>query len=383
MLVTFRFKNSWSFFKENVFSMECTSDKQYEGLNTFLPEGHLLARKGDRLLKNALIFGPTASGKTNILRSLIFMRSFILCGSAPYPRINSNETFAYFEGVKDEESLYEVELIENHAFYDYGFKLRNGEITEEWLKKREPNKRLTLIFFRKDEEISILGYTKKQAQCIHPQKGIPFIINGWFLGCKKHFMTFNDVNNWFRRLVIKLDDENVSSLCLENPQYLDRVEKILKYAGIMIDMNGSDAETKDKDSKVLKETLLNAKSSFISKGTAHLINVLIAVLKALDYGDVLFLDNMDENIFYSVAKYVIEMTNSISSNPKNAQVIGIINNPFLMDINIRRDQIYFVSKNEKGESELTSLSDYIGVRKDELYSRRFLAGIYSDVPKMM
>ena len=45
----------------------------------------------------------------------------------------------------------------------------------------------------------------------------------------------------------------------------------------------------------------------------------------------------------------------------------------------RRDQIWFVQKDEFGHSDLTALSDY-RVRSDDSFERDYLAGVYGGIP---
>lgn len=84
-----------------------------------------------------------------------------------------------------------------------------------------------------------------------------------------------------------------------------------------------------------------------------------------------------------VADYIIKLFNSIDTNPKNAQLICTAHNVMLMDEDLRRDQIYFTSKDKYGESSLVSLSDYKNVRKTDLFSKRYLAGFYAKLPDML
>ena len=80
--------------------------------------------------------------------------------------------------------------------------------------------------------------------------------------------------------------------------------------------------------------------------------------------------------------FLIKMFNSIDSNPKNSQLVCTAHNVMIMDEDLRRDQIYFTSKNEYGESSLVALSDYKNVRKNDLFSKKYLAGFYSSLPDM-
>ena len=53
-----------------------------------------------------------------------------------------------------------------------------------------------------------------------------------------------------------------------------------------------------------------------------------------------------------------------------------------MDDGLRRDKIYFTSKDKFGKSSLVSLSDFNGVRKNDLFSKRYLAGFYATLPNL-
>ena len=107
------------------------------------------------------------------------------------------------------------------------------------------------------------------------------------------------------------------------------------------------------------------------------------ILAALDQGRVIVIDEIDAKLHFLVADYIIKLFNSIDTNPKNAQLICTAHNVMLMDEDLRRDQIYFTSKDKYGESSLVSLSDYKNVRKTDLFSKRYLAGFYAKLPDML
>ena len=121
---------------------------------------------------------------------------------------------------------------------------------------------------------------------------------------------------------------------------------------------------------------------FNSEGTERLLLYMGWILAALDNGYVLLIDEIDAKLHFLVTDYIIELFNSIDSNPNNAQLICTAHNIMLMDEDLRRDQIYFTSKNQYGESILTALSDYKNVRKSDLFSKKYLAGFYTKLPDM-
>ena len=131
-----------------------------------------------------------------------------------------------------------------------------------------------------------------------------------------------------------------------------------------------------------KDILLYKNAGFNSEGTARLLCYLGWILAALDQGRVIVIDEIDAKLHFLVADYIIKLFNSIDTNPKNAQLICTAHNVMLMDEDLRRDQIYFTSKDKHGESSLVSLSDYKNVRKTDLFSKRYLAGFYAKLPDM-
>ena len=131
-----------------------------------------------------------------------------------------------------------------------------------------------------------------------------------------------------------------------------------------------------------RNVMLYKDKGFHSEGTTRLLCYLGWILAALDKGRVIFIDEIDSKLHFLVADYLIKMFNSIDKNTNNAQLICTAHNVMLMDEDLRRDQIYFISKNKYGVSELVSLADFKGVRKNDLFSKKYLAGFYSDLPNM-
>ena len=131
-----------------------------------------------------------------------------------------------------------------------------------------------------------------------------------------------------------------------------------------------------------KSVMLFKEGGFNSEGTVRLLCYLGWILAALDQGRTIFIDELDSKLHFLVADYIIGLFNSIEHNPKNAQLICTAHNVMLMDEGLRRDQIYFTSKDKQGRSSLVSLADYNGVRKTDLFSKRYLAGFYADLPNL-
>ena len=428
MLVNFLFKNCRSFYQENIFSMQAVKDTELREINTFSVDSKLMPKDENEFIKSAVIFGGNASGKSNVLKALAYMKNVLLMSASQFPIVATNETFAFYENAQNEESTYEVEIIQNATYYKYGFTLLKGVVKSEWLERRK--ERLTPVFKRVDNELEIIGLSKQATRLINISEKTLFLSvgNNFHLDIAPYL---NDVMQWFQNLLIVFEnDANILDIyTMENGKYKEQALKILKLADIGIqdirvkkdkvanmanfndilnfnaqmqinpasfgqlkqeekNLYNIDLETffdvYDKKGKVKgkKDILLYKNAGFNSEGTARLLCYLGWILAALDQGRVIVIDEIDAKLHFLVADYIIKLFNSIDTNPKNAQLICTAHNVMLMDEDLRRDQIYFTSKDKYGESSLVSLSDYKNVRKTDLFSKRYLAGFYAKLPDM-
>lgn len=428
MLVNFTFNNCRSFYQKNTFSMQAVKDSELREINTFKVGDNSMPKGEKELLKSAVIFGGNASGKSNLIKALAYMKNVLLMSASQFPIVQGNEPFAFYESAQSEGSTYEVEIIQNKTYYKYGFTLEKGLVKEEWLDRRK--ERLTPVFRRTGNNLDITGLSKQATKLINIA---PFTL---FLSVGNNFQLdvapyLNDVMLWFQNLLIVFEN-NANSLdiyTMNNGKYKEQALKILKLADIgikdikvkkdkvanMADINdvlrfnaqiqinpavlgqlkqeeknlyNIDLETYfdvyDKQGKIKtkKNVLLFKNAGFNSEGTVRLLCYLGFILAALDQGRVILIDEIDAKLHFLVADYIIKLFNSIDTNPKNAQLICTAHNVMLMDEDLRRDQIYFTSKDAHGESSLVSLSDFKNVRKTDLFSKRYLAGFYAKLPDM-
>lgn len=428
MLVNFLFKNCRSFYQESVFSMQAVKDTELREINTFTIDSKLMPKDENELLKSAVIFGGNASGKSNVLKALAYMKNVLLMSASQFPIVAANESFAFYENAQNDESTYEVEIIQNGSYYKYGFTLLNGVVKSEWLERRK--ERLTPVFKRTNDELEITGLAKQATRLINisPRTLFLSVGNNFTLDIAPYM---NDVMQWFQNLLIVFEnDANILDIyTMANGKYKDQALKILKLADIGIqdirvkkdkvanmanfndilnfnaqmqinpasfgqlkqeekNLYSIDLETffdvYDRKGKVKgkKDILLYKNAGFNSEGTARLLCYLGWILAALDQGRVIVIDEIDAKLHFLVADYIIKLFNSIDTNHNNAQLICTAHNVMLMDEDLRRDQIYFTSKDEYGESTLVSLSDYKNVRKTDLFSKRYLSGFYAKLPDM-
>lgn len=429
MFINFRFENCRSFYEETNLSMQATADSTLSEINTFTIDEKVMDKGDNELLKSAVIFGGNASGKSNILKAFAYMVNVVRLSSAQIPVVAGNEPFAFQKDAGKKPSLFEVEFIQNGIYYKYGFELAGGVVCHEWLYKRE--ERLTKVFERTYEKIEIMGLTSQVLNLIKVPAATLFVSigNNFNLPINRYL---NDVIVWFSSNLIVFENmaNSLDIYTMENGKYKEQALDILKRADIGLSdfevvkdkiatvetqsdilnvntqmqinpalMSGqiktenetvyhidvqTDFDVFNENNEVVdkKPVMLFKEHGFNSEGTVRLFCYLGWILAALDQGRTIFIDEIDAKLHFLVADYIIGLFNSIEHNPKNAQLICTAHNVMLMDDGLRRDQIYFTSKDKYGRSSLVSLSDYNGVRKTDLFSKRYLAGFYASLPNL-
>lgn len=429
MLINFRFQNCRSFLDEANLSMQATSDTTKSEINTFFASENVLPKGENELLKSSVIFGGNASGKSNIIKAFAYMVNVVRLSSAQIPIVSGNEHYAFNLEANKAPSVYEVEIIQNSVYYKYGFELLQGKVLKEWLYKRE--ERLTKVFERNGSKLDIMGVSAQAINLIKIPDATLFLSSGnnFNLPINRYL---SDVMVWFANVLIVFENaaNSLDIYTIENGKYKEKALEILKRADIgitdftvvkdkvasvtnpqdVLNLNTqiqinptllsgqfkaeneslyhidvrTDFNVYDNDNNVVgtKNVMLFKENGFNSEGTMRLICYMGWILAALDQGRTIFIDEIDSKLHFLVADYIIGMFNSIEDNPKNSQLICTAHNVLLMDDGMRRDQIYFTSKDSQGRSTLVSLADFNGVRKNDLFSKRYLAGFYASLPDL-
>ena len=108
------------------------------------------------VLKNAVIYGANASGKSNFIKTINFMQKVLYEGLT----VNSVNDFCRTNKEnKDKESIFEIQFTVNNKFYAYGFSaiLNQRKITEEWLYELKQNGNANNLFMREIGKVPALG----------------------------------------------------------------------------------------------------------------------------------------------------------------------------------------------------------------------------------
>ena len=149
MLIKLSVENFKSFDQKEELSMVSSSKMQGN-------KNHRMKIKQTQLLKNAVVYGANASGKSNLVTAFAFIKSTLMEG---LPVGSINDFCRNKEANKERESVFELQFTVGETFYAYGFSavLSQRTITEEWLYELMQDGGAHQLFIREGKNAPVLG----------------------------------------------------------------------------------------------------------------------------------------------------------------------------------------------------------------------------------
>jgi len=421
MLIEFKFKNFKSFKDEQVFNLVASPDNSLSE-NLSVPENF----GKQRLVNSAAMYGANASGKSNVVQALSFVKQFVL--TSANSAIGSEtkvKPFLLNEATAKEPTEFELHFIYQKVRYQYGFSLDNERVYEEWLiayPKGQPQN-----WFERNPATDSVGseWTSVRNEVGKSLKPLQQFTrpNVLFLSLAASLNNtkIGEVYAWFS------DKLSLANLDEHQPFYeIVTMQRLLRDAGLqakltkllrqadtgitgflmeekdvtqenlradlpeqlrsLLTQSGSDKASKSFEviashqSKTQSGVSIPLKWQTESLGTRRLFGVGGLLLEALESGRVLVVDELDASFHPLLVKALIEMFHNPELNPYGAQLIFNTHDTTLLDLTLlRRDQIWFTEKDNIGASQLYSLLEY-KPRDNELVQKGYLQGRYGAVP---
>ncbi|MCP4354888.1 MAG: ATP-binding protein [Proteobacteria bacterium] len=413
MLIEFSVGNFLSFNQIASLNMIASPDSYLEDQSVFTENKY-------RLLKNAVIYGANASGKSNLLKAMAFMRRFIFESSKESQATEDIEieNFRLSTESQTQPSFFEIIFIHEQKKYRYGFEADTHQIHSEWLFF-VPTRTEAKLFTRDKISIQIGSYFKEG-------KGLESRTrpNALFLSVVAQFNgeMANNILNWFKKLnvISGLDVRSYIDFTLkkiENKAHLKRITKLLKIADLAIqdvninvmktairdlpeklrleaqDISERDELTTeyftistqhfkyDKEKKKIATEIFNLDKNE-SEGTRKFFFFTGPLSDTLDNGKILFVDELDARFHPFITRLIIQLFNSVQTNPHNSQLIFATHDTKLLDNRIfRRDQIWFAEKDDYEATDLFSLAEYKESEKEDIsFEYGYMLGEYGAIP---
>lgn len=413
MLIEFRLKNFRSFRDEAALSLVASADTLLLNENT-APTG---IASIPRVARSAAIYGPNASGKTNLLRGLLEMQNMVVQSAVVLP--SQQHPIQPFRLAKDtlaSPTLFEATIAIDGIRYQYGFEATPSRIWAEWLLVYQSAK--PQVWFDRrydsatDHDEFKFGAGFKGNKRVWQEATRP---NALFLSVAIQLNSeqLKPLYDWFAEdLVVFLDGAHLpdtySTQKLEDPAWAKRIRSFLTSADIAISnihvqkMDGfqttfkidgatgaaSEPRVERSEVQILRPrfTHIAGDDAAImdfedeSQGTQKLFSLAGPLFDIIQRGKVLVVDELDRSLHALLVRHFIRVFNDPEVNTSGAQLIFSTHDTSQLDAEVlRRDQVWLVDKASDQSSALTPLLEF-SPRKGEALERGYLRGRYGGVP---
>lgn len=434
MLIDFSLSNFRSFGPDQTLNL--VASRAHSG-----HEDHRIAipSTDQMVLRTGVIYGANAAGKSNLIRALEIVQDLVLGRIKGLGFVEPNR-FRFSDDPSSPMS-FEVRFMSGTRVFVYGFSVTPEEVTEEWLATPRPTGREADVFTRQGKKITIgdlkaLGEENRtsanalkalQTLGVRPnQLFLERIVDlddenrgellssaaWWFTTCltvitpessfgplldycakDKGFGSFaseflGSIGTGIGELFV--DETNIPADKLPKP-IQDSLQEGASDVGPMFAFPNGFALSIDPNdpSKVVRRSItarhLVDGSNFSlplhdeSDGTQRFLNLLPALYHLQTDNRVYVIDELDRSLHPLLSRAIVEFF--VTSCPEAfRQLIVTTHETHLLDLDLlRRDEIWFVEKDERQQSRIYSLAE-MRVRKDLKIDKGYLLGRFGAIP---
>lgn len=390
-------ENFASFAEKIVFSCIADESKKEHKMNTF--------KIGDNIInKVSYIYGANGSGKTFFckvfreIQRMVVLSPLFMMKKLPIKDLFPSEDllkpmpkFAFDIAYKDLPTTLGIDIIIDEITYHYEFSVFNQMVVYELLTKKY--RRTEKILERTSpsfEDIILKSelksfednkhVVKKEALCLAMAAMLNNDLADTIVNAIKEI---NVVNMTYPRL----DPTEIEAFSEER---IKKYVKVLKKADPTIremhinykeeEVARQKIESDDFENReiIQKKTTVGVKTEHAlydhgleiksgtdqieffkdeSLGTIKLFTALPYLFDILEKGGVLVLDEIENGLHLSLVKEIISLFINEKTNPYNAQLICTTHQPLLVSNDVKKDQVWVISKDKFGKSFLKRLSD--------------------------
>lgn len=390
MLLEFETENYKSFKDRVNFSM-IPAPKQ-KGLDYSILHKKI-GKKDYKALSSAVVYGPNASGKTNIIGALQTFKNIVLRGNIKNSTSTGSPNAAEYalelipnNTLKEAKNVFfSIKFIQENLLIKYSLLLNLGKFLERDYNREVIEEILEiddkLLFHRIQNNVNFenLNYFddyfvsgfKKDFKTLLPflqtslKKDDLFLMNGFKTIVSSKITEFiSDYFTNYLKTIYRADTVYTAPIS-DSKTVMD---EYLNNAATAFGINSNNliyVKNKNGDNppilcSVMPDKTVIPSELFESYGTVRFVNMFPIVADTLRTGSTLVIDEFDSSIHPSAIMDIITIFHNDEINTKNAQLIFNTHNPLYLNNNFfRRDEIKFIDRNDETKcSRHYSLSDF-------------------------
>lgn len=384
--------------------------------------------KKNQILPVIAVYGANASGKSNMLEALTFIKRAALRSHVDWENGIPRKPFRLDPACVDLPSTFDIDFLIGSIRYHYGFSVDDEKVLEEWLYAVKPGRKQQVWFERKAGEKTVFGGPiKAQGTALEESEVLSknsLILSLLLRGKSDEVRALRSVfeNGIYN---FRLGDDFSSNLKhYEDYEYRESLNKMLNTADFGIcsfNLIKRDLDDIEDISEPMKEMariavkiLRNQKTleeaatteeGFMPKaiaiefehvgknhgrvklqwneesaGTKRFFGLSGPTLKALKEGGCIVVDELDNSLHPLLARAIIRLFMDPKTNPKGAQLFFTTHDKSLLVKEVlRRDQVWLAEKDAVGATHVYSLSDF-DINDDTDLESAYLEGRFGGVP---
>lgn len=410
MLIEFHARNFRSLRDNQVLSFVAASDKSLAETNT-IQSG---LKAAPRLVRSAVIYGANASGKSNVIKALQYMRGVVAESASLQPSQTFNvQPFRMDAVSSNQPTAFEATFILDGVRYQYGFELTSQRVTSEHLlvyKTFKPQQWFERSYNpetgqdRYEFGSGLTGQKSVWEKATRP--------NSLFLSTAVQLNSeqLRPIFDWFINNLVFFNEitqlnPQITVDMLRHPEGKQAIRDFLTAADISIadinvvtnrvmgramrfDLATGKSESSNEEQEInelqFHHETESGKAVFgigdESTGTQRLFFLTGPVLDILNKGQTLIIDELDSSLHPLLVRRLVSLFHSPDISTKGAQLLFSTHDTSLLDPGLfRRDQIWFVEKDRDQATTLYPITDF-SPRKGENLERGYLMGRYGAVP---
>lgn len=387
---------------ENFFSIRdaVRIDFRAANINTALTrelKHNVMEWNGVSILKSVGLFGPNASGKSNIMKAIAFCCRMVL-DSHLY---NEGTMFDFepfkFDDYQEKPSKFLIDFVCDNVEYEYSFSLTKDKILSESLYHYPLGRRAKVFVRNSDGQYSfgagniskptdvVLNTSSKnlflsRASSMNrelAQRLYRYFMNQFLLGLVSvNELTVLNSFNTYKKVILKaleICDTDITDIEVRKEQMAVPVTKS-EQEGIafkLVDVLRFKTFHRDR-----KDVMFDLDMEE-SNGTRKLFQILLRLLEVVRGKKGIMMDEFDTGLHTRLADFILDLIHA----SEGSQLLFSSHNTNLIDIKrLRRDQIVFVNKTEEGVTETYSLYDFKDFRESMDAKKGYIQGRFDAVP---
>jgi hypothetical protein len=356
------------------------------------------AATGERVSKLMAVIGPNGSGKTALLKPIVFMHWFITNSFQLSPDAGV-PVFPHALSEKEPTEL-ECTLDFDGKLWRYVLRCTSERVLHEALYlKRE---RFGYVFVRDWDAETKTYVVKQQDFGLAPQEARKVRPNVSLIAWAAQFgvplamrLTAPYVNsnvNLFGRVNIGNQEvQNAAQHFSAHPEQRKRMAQLLSawdlgLSGVnLVEVPVNNPQEPNKKIWMPMGIHKNKNNEFSlsflleSSGTQGAFVLLSRLLQTLEVGGLAVIDEFENDLHPHMLEPILDLFANPSTNPRQAQLLFTCHAIEVLNL-VHKSQVMLVQKDEECESSASRMDAVEGIRNDDNYYAKYMAGAYGAVP---